>query len=363
MSHSSVNVIEVLIVAVPETAGSALYGMVDVLSAAGSLWQSFLGEQENHTRFRVRIISLSREPFTCGNGIPVTPHHSIHDDANPAIVILPEFWLAPEESIRGRYPALMDWLRSIHASGCFLYSACSGSIMLAESELLDGCAATSHWGYGELFQRDYPNVSFRPEPNLVLADSHGQIVTAGGTTSWHDLALYIIARHMSPAEAVHIAKVYLLKWHGEGQLPFTPLVKKTLHADTVVRRCEAWLAEHHTDHDVIRKVTELSGLTDRTMKRRFKQSTGVALKDYVQNLRIEQARHLLETTSAPIEDISVQVGYEDVSFFRRLFKRLTGLTPGRYRRLFGPMKEVRLDPNPQVEDVLSGQGQSGLSRV
>ena len=83
---------------------------------------------------------------------------------------------------------------------------------------------------------------FRPEPNLAFADPAGRIVTAGGTTSWHDLAIHIISRHCSPGEALRIAKVYLLKWHGEGQLPYASLVRRQPHANSVARMTEEWLA-------------------------------------------------------------------------------------------------------------------------
>ena len=209
--------------------------------------------------------------------------------------------------------------------------------MLAETGLLDGCEATSHWGYQDLFSAEYPAVRFRPGPNLVFADPEGRIVTAGGTTSWHDLAIHIISRHGSPGEALRIAKVYLLKWHGEGQLPYATLVRRSLHADAVVRSCEDWLTGNYIMSDAIRQVVERSKTPERTLKRRFKAATGMTLIDYVQNLRIEAAKRALESGSDPVEEISVAIGYEDASFFRRLFKRLTGLTPGQYRRMFQPI--------------------------
>ncbi|MFO7188205.1 MAG: helix-turn-helix transcriptional regulator [Pseudomonadota bacterium] len=78
-------------------------------------------------------------------------------------------------------------------------------------------------------------------------------------------------------------------------------------------------------------------MPERTLKRRFKTATGTTLIEYLQNLRVEEAKKLLETTELPAEEISAQVGYEDGSFFRRLFKRSTGLTPGQYRRMFQPV--------------------------
>ena len=328
---------EVLIIAVKETAGSALYGMLDVLSAAGSIWQTLVRSSTERQLFNVRVVSLHEEPFTCGNNIPVKPDCSIKDNPGADIIILPELWLGPDETLNGRYPELMAWLRQEYKQGTALYSACSGAIMLAESGLLDGCPATSHWGYQDLFARQYPKVHFQPEPNLVFADPAGRIVTAGGTTSWHDLAIHIIARHAGTGEALRIAKVYLLKWHGEGQLPYASLTRNAPHADSVVRSCEQWLKDHYKASNALQQAVAQASIPERTLKRRFKAATGTTLIEYLQNLRIEEAKRLLETGQMPVDDISVEVSYEDPSFFRRLFKRLTGLTPSQYRRMFQPV--------------------------
>ena len=199
--------VEALIVALPETAGSALYGMVDVLAATGGLWRQLVGEEPSASLIRPRIVALSREPFFCGNRIPVSPDLSIDDDCGSGIVILPELWLAPDDDMRGQYPELADWICRRYRAGSIIYSACSGSVLLAATGLLHGREATSHWGYADLFRTRFPDVRFRPEPNLVFADATGRIVTAGGTTSWHDLAIHIISRHCSPGEALRIAKV------------------------------------------------------------------------------------------------------------------------------------------------------------
>ena len=325
---------QVLILAVPETAGSALYGMLDVLHAAGNLWQALVRSGAERRLFAVRIAGPTRAAFECGNGIPVRPDVGVDEDPAADIVILPEIWLAPDESISGRYPEIMDWLRRRHAARAMLYSACSGAVMLAESGLLDGCEATSHWGYQDLFRRQYPRVRFRPGPNLVFADARGGIVTAGGTTSWHDLALHIIARHGSPGEALRIAQVYLLKWHAEGQLPYAALVRRQPHADAVVRRCEDWLAANFRRPDPVGQAVRRAGVPERTLKRRFKSATGSTLIERVQDLRVEHAKRLLEASEIAIDDASAEAGYEDASFFRRLFKRRTGLSPGDYRRMF-----------------------------
>ncbi len=340
--------IDALIVAVPETAGSALYGMVDVLAAAGSLWQALAGAEPDARSIRPRIVSPLTKPFVCGNRVPVAPDLDIADDPQAEIIILPELWLAPDDDFKGRYPALLDWVRRRYHDGSAIYSACSGSVMLAATGLLDNKEATSHWGYADLFRKHYPQVRFRPEPALVFADPAGHIVTAGGTTSWHDLAIHIIARHLSPGEAMRIAKVYLLKWHNEGQLPYAALVRQQPHADSVVRQCEDWLEANCRAADAVTQVVAVSGIPERTLKRRFKAATGTTLIGYVQNLRVEEAKRQLETEAMSFEAIAADLGYENLAFFRRLFKRATGLTPGQYRKMFRPLMGANDAPKPRA---------------
>jgi transcriptional regulator GlxA family with amidase domain len=334
--------LEVALVAVPETAGSALYGMLDVLSVTGTVWPTLMRSEPLPPPFRVTVVSLTRDRFDCGNGIPVEPGAALADLGRTDIIVLPELWLGPDEHLEGRYPTLIEWIRSRYADGACVYSACSGALMLAETGLLNGREATSHWGYQDLFKRRYPEIRFRPEPNLCFADPLGRIVTAGGTTSWHDLALHIISRHVTPGEALRMAKVYLLKWHDEGQLPYEPLVRPQPHSDATVRACEAWLRDHFRETGAVARAVGHAGIPERSLKRRFKQATGLALMDYLQNLRVEEAKRLLESGERAVDEISVDVGYEDPSFFRRLFRRRTGVAPAQYRRVFKPIQKADL---------------------
>ena len=136
---------------------------------------------------------------------------------------------------------------------------------------------------------------------------------------------------------MRIAKVYLLKLHAEGQLPYASLLRNLPHTDVVVRSCEAWLEQHFAEDDAIRHVIAQAAIPERTLKRRFKAATGSTLIERVQVLRVEEAKRQLEQTSLAVDEVSYSVGYEDASFFRRLFKRLTGLSPSHYRRMFRPV--------------------------
>lgn len=330
-------VTDALLVALPETAGSTLYGLLDVFHAAGNVWPSIVGDTKECRLIRPWIVAPDKAPFTGANGVPVAPDFGIGDAIDAPVVVVPDLWIRPDDTFAGRYPDVMDWLRSRYRAGASIYAACTGTVVLAESGLLDGRDATSHWGYADLFQTRYPRVRFDPAPNLCFGDLTGRIVTAGGISSWHDLALHVIARHCGPAEALRIAKVFLMKWHDEGDLPFASLVRYPPHADAKVRTCQEWLKQHFRETGTVARAVALSGLPERTCKRRFKAATGTSLIDHVQNLRIEEAKRLLEGTVEPFEAIAAEVGYENTAFCRRLFKRRTGLTPERYRKLFRPI--------------------------
>jgi len=340
VSDAEVKTFEALIVALPESAGSAIYGLIDVFASTGSLWLQLIGEEPGQRLIRPKIVSLSRDPFLCGNGIPVSPELTIGDKSEADIIVVPELWIAPNDDLSDRYRDLKVWLRQRHRAGNVIYSACTGAVLLAASGLLNGKKATSHWGYADLFRRSFPDVRFIPEPNIVFADDSGRIVTAGGATSWHDLAIHIISRHCSPGEALHIAKVYLLQWHGDGQLPFASLVRRQAHADSIVREAEDWLRQHFREAHAVASVVVECGIAERSLKRRFVAATGSTVIAYVQNLRIEEAKRLLETGDTPSDDIAAAVGYENPAFFRKLFKRCTGLTMGKYRRMFRPISEA-----------------------
>ena len=270
----------------------------------------------------------------------LAPDLTIDEKSNADIIVVPELWLAPDDDLKHRYPEVKEWLRQRYRAGNTIYSACSGAVLLAASGLLKGKSATSHWGYADLFRRSFPDVRFIPEPNIVFADDSGRIVTAGGATSWHDLAIHIISRHCSPGEALHIAKVYLLQWHGDGQLPYASLVRRQPHADSIVRQAEDWLRKHFREPHAVAAVVAECGIPERSLKRRFTTATGSTVIGYVQNLRIEEAKRLLETGDSSSDDIAPAVGYENPAFFRKLFKRRTGLTAGQYRRMFRPISDA-----------------------
>jgi transcriptional regulator GlxA family with amidase domain len=236
--------------------------------------------------------------------------------------------------VPGRYPRVVAWIRDMHAGGATIASACSGGMLTAESGLLDGQEATMHWASEAACRRRHPSVRLRIEEALVVSGEGGRLVTSGASTAWHDLALYLVARYVGPATASAVAHFQLLQWHRDGQAAFGVFHPPTGHGDAAIAASQRWIADHVAVANPVEQMAEQSGLPARTFKRRFKAATEQAPIAYVQRLRVERAKRRLEQSDDSIEEISWEVGYEDPASFRRLFKRLTCLTAGEYRRRF-----------------------------
>ncbi len=234
----------------------------------------------------------------------------------------------------GRYPRVVAWIRDMHRGGATVCAACTGAMLTAETGLLDGHEATVHWLSEAVFRRRHPRVRLRIDEALVVSGDGGRLITSGASTSWHDLALYLVARYVGPATAQEVARIQLFRWHHDGQGAFHVFAPAVDHGDAAVLAAQRWVADGFACADPVERMAASSGLAPRTFKRRFKAATTSTPIAYVQRVRVERAKRLLETSRDPIEDISWAVGYQDTASFRRLFKRLTGLTPGEYRQRF-----------------------------
>lgn len=324
--------IHVSLVAVPEAVVSTLSGIFDVMNAFAILPQS--DSLPAAPPFKVEIVGLSAGPLQIASGVPVSVQREISEVTHTDIVIVPSVLLGAEGWPKGRHREIIAWISAMHARGALLCSACSGLFLLAETGLFDGMPATVHFGYADAFRAAFPQVPIAEEKVLVVSGSREELVTSGASMSWHDLVLYLIARHAGATTAQAVARFFALQWHQEGLAPFIVFAGRTDHGDSAVAAAQAWIARHAAVAEPLAEMVRRSGLSERTFKRRFRDATGLSPVAYVQRLRIEDAKRRLERTEASVDEVSWQVGYEEPAFFRRLFKRLTGLAPSAYRKRF-----------------------------
>jgi transcriptional regulator GlxA family with amidase domain len=336
--HGTQRVVNVAIMAFPEVTASTVYGMYDLFSSAARDWDFIVTGSFGPAPMQPRVVASTREQFVASNGVRITPDTTFGEAPAPDLVCVPELLVPAGDSLEGRFVTEIEWLRRCHGAGATLATACSGAILLAEAGLLDGCDATTHWAYCDALSRRHPRIRVHPERALVATGEGQRLVMAGGGTTWLDLTIYLIARFVGVDVAMQTARVNLIDWHDIGQQPFARLARSRQVEDVLVARCQAWIAEHYNTAAPVAAMVRLSGLAERSFKRRFKSATGMAPLEYVHTLRLEEAKQMLESSNAPIEAVAGEVGYEDAGFFSRLFRRQVSLTPAQYRKRFGALR-------------------------
>lgn len=330
--------LRVALLAVPESTASTLFGMYDLLAGAGRDWAMITGEGQPAALVEPVIVSRDGQPIATANGITISPGSSLELVGTVDVVAIPDLFVLPEDDLAGRYESEAAWLAKLYREGTTLTAACTGALLLAESGVLDGHDVTTHWAYCDVMAVRYPAVRVQPNRALVTSGEGQRLILAGGGTSWHDLALYLVARFVSVDEAMRLARLHLLDWHHVGQQPFATLSVQRQATDALIAKCQAWIAEHYDTEAPVTAMVAESGLAERSFKRRFTRATGMSPLEYVHTLRLEETKQMLEVSDLPVEQIAQEVGYEDASFFGRLFRRKVGLTPAQYRRRFQSLR-------------------------
>lgn len=323
--------IRVAIVAQPYCHASGVHGVMDFFATA-----NYCGRKSSGMPlFDCQIVTADDLPVRGYSGALVTPTAE-RGASQPDVIVIGSALEAVvvthyvEHSLDQARP-LFGWLQDAADRGVTLASVCTGSFVLAEAGLLDGLAATTHWRAAALFRQWYPAV--RLEADQLLVDN-GQVICAGGATAFSDLCLYLVERLASPAIALACSKLLVLDNRRLEQTPYMSFYGHKAHQDKAIHKAQAWLEAHYADAIAIDDVAAVAGLGTRTFKRRFRDATGEAPINYLQQLRVEAAKHLLESSSEQTAQIIWQVGYEDASSFRRLFKRMVGCTMEQYRKRF-----------------------------
>ena len=337
----SVHSCHISLVAVPDAIVSTLFGIFDVMNGMALMSSPNARSRgdtpfhvETKTSFQIEIVGETVGPVQLASGVPVGVQRSVDTIDATDIVIVPSILLQQRGWVKARYPRLVEWTRAMHGRGAILCSACSGIFLLAETGLFDGKDATVHFNYARPFAALYPAVPIHPERVLVISGVREELVSSGASTTWHDLVLYLIARFAGATAAQQVARMFALQWHQDGLTPYMVFEGKRDHGDAEIQSAQNWVSTHFAVANPVEEMIKRSRLAERTFKRRFAAATGLAPLEYVQRLRIEDAKRRLERTDASVDEISWRVGYEDPAFFRRLFKRVTGLAPGAYRRRF-----------------------------
>jgi transcriptional regulator GlxA family with amidase domain len=314
---------------------SAVYGLLDVFFAANFCIEKRYGKGVIN-EIDCQIVTINDKPIVGYNGIQIMPTKLLDSAGTPDIVIVSSLAEVVvdccEEAVDFSDKAeIGTWLSNCHQRGSIMTSYCTGAFLLASVGILRGKTATTHWRSADLFRRVFPFVKLESEQLVV---DNGDVICSGGAMSYIDLALYLVDKHVGKDVTSDCAKLLVFDPVRQKQSPYVTFKSYKNHEDKPILKAQEWLETHfHRDisiHDLADKV----GLGSRTFKRRFKLATNENPINYLQRIRVEQAKNKLEKTTESINKIIWSVGYEDISSFRQLFKRFTGLTPKDYRHKF-----------------------------
>jgi transcriptional regulator GlxA family with amidase domain len=343
--------ITVALLGTPEVSAATLYGFFDALAGTRRDWQMLHGGGMAESPFQPLVVSADGQPFTAGNGVRVVPDQSFTDCPHPDVLCITDLMIPPAAPTDHLFHAELAWVRGAWDAGVTIASACSGALLLARTGLLDECDATSHWAYCDRLAHDHPRTRWHADRGLVLAGPDSRIMMAGSGIAWHMLVLALIARFSSPEDAMHVARMNLLDMNETSPLAYASLTRGGRADDELIARCQLWAASNYRLEAPVTQMVALSGLPERTFKRRFQRATGMSALEYIHTLRLEEAKQMLEASELPVEAIALECGYQDTSFFGRLCKRKVALTPAQYRRRFGALGD-------QLRGVAQGAGRT-----
>jgi len=316
--------VEVAILAMPGTLPTTVAGPMDIFTQAGRLWNQ-LCETNPAPYFNVRLAGVGAGEVRCLNGLRLVPHCALSEIAAADLVIV----TAANVAERG------DWARDVipellrlHRQGAQLASICTGAFVLAEAGLLNGRAATTHWGFVPMFRQCYPEVDLRPERMLT---HDGDILCSGGINAYAELCLYLVEHWCGYQAADHVARALVLDGWRERQTAYALFDFQKKHEDAAVLRAQRHMEQHLAEPLNVEVLAGVATMSERNFKRRFKKATGDTPNEYLQRLRIESAKHRLAHAAEGIDAIAAQVGYRDVAHFRQVFKQMTGTTPNAWR--------------------------------
>ncbi len=297
---------------------------IEMMRAAES---AALVQDRNAVRLNLAAAAVNREPVLTRAGFRLQPDLAISEIAHTDMVILPALWRNPRPIVR-QHPQLVEWLQRLHTKGCILIAVGTGACFLAEAGLLDGKAATTHWHYFDQFARDYPNVLLKRQYFITQANN---VYCAASVNAVADLTVHFIQRTYDAGIANHVERNFFheIRRNYEATSFFDD--KHRYHPDEDIVQAQIWLQQHVQKTILLGDVAKKFGMSVRTFNRRFKDATGKTPMQYLQELRIDMARDLLQTSNLSIAEVAYQVGYQDLSYFAQLFRKILATTPGEYR--------------------------------
>ncbi|AYZ36422.1 helix-turn-helix domain-containing protein [Chryseobacterium indologenes] len=283
--------------------------------------------------FQIDLIGIEEKKVQSALPILFECSKIISDHFDTEVVIIPPMNTDQEaiESLLVQNRKFVDWIKEKYDQKAEIISLCTGAYFLAESGILNGMPATSHWGAMEDLQKRYPLIDFKPDHVVTHSKA---VITGGGGFSSLNALLYFIEKNSSKEISVELSKYYALDYGRISQSVFSIFSGQRLHDDPEIHKAQRYIEEKFKSDISVEQIAGEVNMSKRNFIRRFKNATALNPIEYIQRIKIEAAKKALETGEANIADVTYSIGYSDLKTFRTLFKRITGCTPVDYRNRF-----------------------------
>jgi len=308
---------------------SGISGLIDSFNIA-NIWHATNTGEWLEPLFTTRILSQDGKAVKVSGGFQIIPEGGFQDFEQTDVVVVPPY-LPNADLLAANATSLLDWIIARYEQGTTIASVCTGSFVLAETGLLDGKLATTHWFYAKLFKRRYPKVVL--DSDKVLTQDKG-LICSGSVSAFYYLGLHLIESFASSLLATQCSKSLLVDPSKASQASYAVFNGHKDHGDKDILRAQKLMESNYADAIKMEDLARQVGISPRHFIRRFKKVTNETPLSYLQQIRIERAKDYLENTSETVNEITQVIGYENSSSFRKLFKEATSLSPSEYRSRF-----------------------------
>ena len=250
------------------------------------------------------------------------------------LVIIPAMRSAKIDDVVKRERVLVDWLKRQHNKNADLASICIGAFLLAETGLLKGKNVTTNIRFADLFRQRYPEVEVQDDKIIV---DQGNIYTCGGAFVFTTFMIYLIEKYFGHEEAIMVSKILMINTHQQPQHTFSVFQLQRNHSDEKIVEAQVFIEKNYEHSLSIEGLAGRYYMSNRNFIRRFEGATGNTPLEYLQRVRIEAAKRLLENSNDSIDQIAFKCGYDDIGFFRKIFKRHVAINPKEYQKKYGKM--------------------------
>lgn len=310
---------------------TSVVGPFDMLYKGGEAFQQMQGMDGGPTVFQFLMVSEDGKPVVASGGMPLAANAAMHEVESCDLVLI----TAPSPETMPQVGILAEkwapWLLKQYHGGAELASMCLGAFLLAQTGLLDGKRATTHWLGADQFKAMFPKVELLSDKIIV---DEGRVCTCGGATSFTNLMLYLLEKYLGKETAIMLSKLFLVDPNKLNQNSYEIFGPQKQHSSIEIRKVQDFIEANVSEKIMVEELADMVSMTRRTFIRKFKGSTGNTPIEYIQRVRIEAAKRRFELGEDTIEQVVLDVGYEDVPSFRKVFKRFTGITPQEYRRRY-----------------------------